>query len=118
MVSRQARALADGVDTNRSRRSLGVDVAQTALIFAVLAPGIAFALLGLLWLAGWIPRERLVSRITGSVFLACLLALSVIVWRLAGAGSRPVVVTFGDWFAVHEYHFPLILKADRLSLPF
>jgi NAD(P)H-quinone oxidoreductase subunit 5 len=27
-------------------------------------------------------------------------------------------VTFGNWFAVHEYRFPLVLMADHLSLPF
>jgi NAD(P)H-quinone oxidoreductase subunit 5 len=27
-------------------------------------------------------------------------------------------VRFGNWFAVHDYEFPLILMADRLSLPF
>jgi NADH-quinone oxidoreductase subunit L len=31
---------------------------------------------------------------------------------------RAVVVTFGNWFAVHDYRFPLVLMADRLSLPF
>ncbi len=29
-----------------------------------------------------------------------------------------MTVTFGNWFAVHDYHFPLVLMADRLSLPF
>ena len=29
-----------------------------------------------------------------------------------------MVVTFGNWFAVHDYRFPLVLLADRLSLPF
>ena len=28
------------------------------------------------------------------------------------------MVTFGNWFAVDDYHFPLVLMADRLSLPF
>ena len=28
------------------------------------------------------------------------------------------MVTFGNWFAVHDYHFPLVLMADRLSMPF
>jgi NADH-quinone oxidoreductase subunit L len=27
-------------------------------------------------------------------------------------------VTYGNWFTVHEYRFPLVLQADRLSLPF
>ena len=32
--------------------------------------------------------------------------------------ASAVVVTFGNWFAVHDYRFPLVLMADRLSLPF
>ena len=44
--------------------------------------------------------------------------------RSCGAGLEPrlwaqrVTVTFGNWFAVGDYHFPLVLMADRLSLPF
>jgi NAD(P)H-quinone oxidoreductase subunit 5 len=43
----------------------------------------------------------------------------VLAWTiLAPHGPTAVVVTFGSWFAVGDYHFPLVLMADRLSLPF
>src|SRR5690348_6313785 len=88
------------------------------LVFVVLAPGVVFGVLALLWLVGWVPAERVVSRITGAVFSASILALAVILWRLAATGASAVAVTFGNWFTVHDYHFPLVLMADRLSLPF
>src|SRR5581483_10387256 len=33
-------------------------------------------------------------------------------------GGHTVTVRFGDWFSVGAYAFPLVLTADRLSLPF
>jgi len=103
---------------------------QTILVFVVLAPGVVFSVLAFLWLLGWVPGERMVSRITGTTFSACVLGLAALLWKLAfGAGnfaagaaaataSPAVVVTFGNWFAVHDYRFPLVLMVDRLSLPF
>ena len=46
------------------------------------------------------------------------MALAVIVWILGATGTPRVAVAFGNWFTVHDYHFPLVLMADRLSLPF
>jgi NADH:ubiquinone oxidoreductase subunit 5 (subunit L)/multisubunit Na+/H+ antiporter MnhA subunit len=103
---------------------------QGILVFVVLAPGAVFGVLAFLWLLGWTPGERLVSRITGVTFSACVLGLAALLWKLAffpgnlspaplaASGSRAVVVTFGNWFAVHDYRFPLVLMVDRLSLPF
>ncbi|HUI82024.1 MAG TPA: proton-conducting transporter membrane subunit [Bryobacteraceae bacterium] len=95
-----------------------MDFSQATLSFAVLAPGVAFGVLAFLWLLGWVPTERVISRITGLTFSAAIFALAMIVWRLGATGDPSVVVTFGNWFAVHDYHFPLVLMADRLSLPF
>jgi NADH-quinone oxidoreductase subunit L len=95
-----------------------VDYSQTMLVFVVLAPGVVFAVLALVWLAGWVPAERVVSKITGVAFTASVLALAVVLWRLAATGAPAVTVVFGNWFTVHDYHFPLVLMADRLSLPF
>ena len=91
---------------------------EIMLVFVVLAPGVVFAVLGLLWLTGWVPPERLVSRVTGVTFSVSGFALAAIIWRLGASGAPAVVVNFGNWFAVHEYRFPLVLLADRLSLPF
>lgn len=95
-----------------------MDLAQATLVFLVLAPGVVFLVLALLWLAGWVPSERVLSRITGATFSASLPALGMMVWKLVSTGSPSVVVAFGNWFAVGAYHFPLVLMADPLSLPF
>ena len=93
---------------------------QAILAFVVMAPGIVFGTFALLWLLGWTPGERLLSWITGLTFSACTLGTAVLAWIVVSApnGSAPVTVTFGTWFAVGDYHFPLVLMADRLSLPF
>lgn len=95
-----------------------MDYSQSMLVFVVLAPGVVFAALALLWVAGWTAPERVISRITGATFSASLAGLAVILWRLTVSGAPAVTVTFGNWFNVHEYRFPLVLMADRLSLPF
>ena len=95
-----------------------MDLSQAALTFAIVAPGVVFAVFAFLWLLGCVPAERVVSRITGLTFSASIFALALIVWRLGATGAPSVVVTFGNWFAIHGYHFPLVLLADRLSLPF
>ena len=93
-----------------------MDYSQAMLVFVVLAPGVVFAGLALLWLLGSVPAERAVSRITGVTFSAAILGLLVVLRQVAATGA--VTVTFGNWFAVHDYHFPMVLLADRLSVPF
>jgi NADH:ubiquinone oxidoreductase subunit 5 (subunit L)/multisubunit Na+/H+ antiporter MnhA subunit len=95
-----------------------MSLSQGALVFVVMAPGAVFGLLALLWLFGWVPSERVLSRITGLTFAACVFTLAGLLWTLATTGASTIIVTFGNWFAVHEYRFPLVLLADRLSLPF
>jgi len=95
-----------------------VEFTQTLLLLVVLAPGVVFAGFALLWLLGWPAPERVLSRVTGATFAVSALALAAVAWRLAFSPARPVIVTFGNWFAVENYRFPLVLLADRLSLPF
>ena len=95
-----------------------MSLSQIILVAVVLAPGVAFALLSLSWLLGWVPGERVVSTLTGGTFSLCALGLCGLVWKLAASGSTTVGVTFGNWFAVQDYSFPLVLMADRLSLAF
>lgn len=95
-----------------------MSLSHPALVFVVMAPGTVFALLASLWLLGWVPSERVISRVTGLTFTACLLGLTTLLWTLAAPRASAITVTFGNWFAVHNYRFPLILMADRLSLPF
>ncbi len=95
-----------------------MDLWQATLSLVVLLPGAVFAVLALLWLIGWAPSERAVTRITSLTFSLAILALTAMSWHLRRAGTPSVAITFGNWFAVHDYHFPLALLADRLSLPF
>jgi NADH:ubiquinone oxidoreductase subunit 5 (subunit L)/multisubunit Na+/H+ antiporter MnhA subunit len=95
-----------------------VDLSQAALAYVVLSPGLVFGVFGLLWLMGWVPRERVLSRITGVTFSASVFYLAAIFWKLVSTGAPSVQVAFGNWFTVHDYRFPLVLMADRLSLPF
>ncbi|HWB83210.1 MAG TPA: proton-conducting transporter membrane subunit [Bryobacteraceae bacterium] len=92
-----------------------MDLSQALLLFVILTPGVVFSLISLLWLMGWVPKEHILSRITGIVFAASIFALAAMIWNV---GAGPVVIKFHDWFAVGEYQFPLVLMADRLSLPF
>lgn len=96
-----------------------MSVSQAALLFVVLAPGVVFGILASLWLLGWTPTERVLSWITGLTFSACAFGIAELAWTVASwNGAAGVVVTFGNWFAVENYHFPLVLMADRLALPF
>lgn len=95
-----------------------MSLSQFALVFAVSAPGLVFGVLALLWLLGWVPSERVLSRVTAVTFTGGVLALTGLAVNLLSTGTTSVVVTFGNWFAVEHYHFPLVLMADRLSFPF
>src|SRR5579875_3561009 len=117
MVQRQIPASSHGLDTS-FRRTIIVDLWQATLSLVVLLPGAIFAALALLWLMGWVPCERVVSRLTHLTFSLIILALTAVIWHLRAAGASSIVITFGNWFAVYDYHFPLALLADRLSFPF
>ena len=90
---------------------------ENLLIAIVAAPGLTFLGFALCWLLGWTPSERVVSRITSTLF-GLLSAASV--W-LAGwmitSGTASLHVSLGEWFRAGDYRFPLMLVADRLSLP-
>lgn len=92
---------------------------QAVLVLVVSAPGAVFAALALLWMCGWTPGERAVSWMTRLTFLGCTAGVAALAWTvMAPHGPTAIGVTFGNWFAVGEYRFPLVLTADRLSLPF
>lgn len=93
-----------------------MDFPQSMLVFAVVAPGVVFAVLALMWLLGWTPPERVVARFTGATFAAALLSMTVVFPKVLRSGT--VTVEFGSWFTVHDYHFPMVLIADRLSVAF
>jgi NADH:ubiquinone oxidoreductase subunit 5 (subunit L)/multisubunit Na+/H+ antiporter MnhA subunit len=93
-----------------------VNLSQTILVSVVLAPGVVFGILALLWLLGWNTGERALSWITSLTFSTCACGVAALAWTIASTSK--VTVTFGSWFAVGNYHFPLVLLADRLSLLF
>lgn len=83
----------------------------------VAAPGITFLALSLVWLLGWTPPEKVVSRVTQVVYSGITLACGVLAWLLYSSGATSLKVELGDWFVAGEYRFPLTLLADWLSLP-
>jgi len=89
---------------------------QDILVFVVVAPGVIFGLFSLLWLLDWVPSERLMSSITGVTFSASTAGVAALIWKIGSASN--VSVSLGNWFAVGNYHFPLVLMVDRLSVPF
>jgi NAD(P)H-quinone oxidoreductase subunit 5 len=91
---------------------------QAMLLFVVFGPGVVFFGLSLLWLLGWNAPERFLSRVTAVVYASATAAILWLLWLVAGRGEPAVVVALGDWFAVHEYQFPLVLLGDALSLSF
>lgn len=91
---------------------------QTVLLAVVLAPGAVFALAGVLWMLGWNPPERVLTRATAVVYSLSAAAVAWLAWSLQASGLTSIAVPLGDWFTVHEYRFPLVLLGDRLSLPF
>ena len=94
-----------------------MSVFEAILVFVVVAPGAIFAVFSLVWLLlAWAPRERLLSWVTGLTFSACAFGVAALIWKLATVSK--ITVSLGSWFVVGNYHFPLVLMADRLSAPF
>lgn len=91
---------------------------QWILLSVVLAPGAVFLTFSFLWLLGWDAPEKFLSRVTGLVYSASAAAVAWLISDIIFRGGQPVIVSLGDWFAVHESQFPLVLLGDPLSLPF
>ncbi|MEK7833047.1 MAG: hypothetical protein AAB401_18300, partial [Acidobacteriota bacterium] len=83
----------------------------------ILLPGGLCAALGIGWLAGWKPTERLVARLTTACYSLTLLVVGAMWWELLVGGKTQLSAVYGDWFHVGHYHFPLALWADFISLP-
>jgi NADH-quinone oxidoreductase subunit L len=91
---------------------------EAIFLAIVLAPGAVFAIFSLLWLLGWDAPERALTRATAIVYSLATSAVAWLAWSLHASGAQAIIVPLGDWFTVHDYHFPLVLLGDRLSLPF
>jgi NADH-quinone oxidoreductase subunit L len=90
---------------------------EQLLAFLVAAPGALFALLALLWLLGWKPPEKLLSRVTATLFSTMAIACAWLGWTLSSTGDPAIRASFPAWFQAGEYHFELLLIADHLSWP-
>ena len=65
-----------------------VSLSQAILVFVVLAPGVVFGVLALLWLLGWIPRRTLAFQdYRLDVFRLRLWSCATCLWKLALHGS-------------------------------
>jgi len=95
-----------------------MSVWQALLLAVVIAPGVVFGALSLLWLLGWTASERVLTRITAATYTLAATGVAALLWHLAATNSFAMSLRMGDWFVVHGYEFPLVLQVDRLSLPF
>jgi NAD(P)H-quinone oxidoreductase subunit 5 len=94
-----------------------MDILELLTAGIVAAPGIVFLLLGALWLLGWQPSEKAVAVITAITFVAEVCAVVALIAGMVVTGRTTVPVTLGSWFEAGSYSFPLVLLADRLSVP-
>ncbi|MCB1019959.1 MAG: hypothetical protein KDC27_08525 [Acidobacteria bacterium] len=83
----------------------------------VVAPGVAFASLGLCWLVDLKLGEKPIGRITAAAYLSASAMLAILFVNMLQAGESAVSVSLGAWFQIDEYSFPLTLLGDRLSIP-
>ncbi|MEZ5402536.1 MAG: proton-conducting transporter membrane subunit [Bryobacteraceae bacterium] len=89
----------------------------SALVALVVAPGVLFAVLALLWLLGLTPGERFIARSTAVLYLALTGVALWLGWFLWSTGQPSVYAEGADWFQSGEYRFNLSLLADHLSWP-
>ncbi len=83
----------------------------------VALPGLTFLSLSLLWLVGWTPSERAVARLSALTFGLMTVGVAWLSWLMFVSGTLSVRLSLGEWFTAGDYHFPLAMLADRLSLP-
>ena len=88
------------------------------LLAAIVAsPGVNCFALALVWMLGGRPSERAVAYLTRATFFAKTGAVAALAALMYQAGAESVHLPLGDWFHAGNYHFPLELFVDRLSLP-
>ncbi len=87
------------------------------LIAIIFLPGLLFAALGLSWLLGATPHERLVAQLTKACYALCTLGMAWLGVRMIVTGQTVVRASLGDWFTVEQYHFPLAFVLDRVAFP-
>ena len=83
----------------------------------VFLPGLVSLLLGAFWLLGIELSERMVARLTGLCYLISTGSILILLGMMLQTGQNEVRLSLGNWFEAGEYHFPLLLVIDRLSMP-
>jgi NADH:ubiquinone oxidoreductase subunit 5 (subunit L)/multisubunit Na+/H+ antiporter MnhA subunit len=83
----------------------------------VLLPGCVFLTLAAAWLLGWNGNEKVLTRVTQITYALLTVGVLTLGWKLGQQGFPTLAVSFGNWFQVAHYGFPLTLLIDRLSLP-
>lgn len=87
------------------------------LVAIVAAPGLCFLFLALIWLLGFTPSERNITRL--SKFVALMASVGSL--SLAGAmwwnGTARLSASLGNWMHAGHYAFPVVLVLDWVSLP-
>ena len=90
---------------------------ETLTGMMVLLPGCVFLVLSAAWLLGWNGNEKVLGRVTMITYSLLTAGVFVLAWKLSMQGFPTLAVSFGHWFEVGHYGFPVTMMIDRLSLP-
>lgn len=90
---------------------------ETLAGLLVVLPGSVFLSLAAAWVLGWNGHERVLARVTMITYSLLTVGVAVLGIALSLRGMPVLTVSFGNWFEVGHYGFPLVLLFDRLSLP-
>jgi NADH-quinone oxidoreductase subunit L len=77
-----------------------------------------FLLLGASWLVDLPICEKLIGRSIKVAYGLMLLAFFCLLYLVYQAPSHALHVSFGDWFKVGSYVYPLSFQMDALTMPF
>lgn len=89
---------------------------ESLLTGLVIAPGALFAALAFVWLLGWTPGERVIAKLTATLY-TLLTAGAIWLGYSMGSASAVVETREAHWFHIGKYHFGLALRSDWLSFP-
>jgi len=90
---------------------------NTLILLALVLPLGHFLGVGMLWLIGFQPAERWLSRTSRGLYGVAFVVFSVEGLLMLWHGEASNRIQFGDWFATEHSHFGITLVVDRLSLP-
>ncbi|MEX2264467.1 MAG: proton-conducting transporter membrane subunit [Bryobacteraceae bacterium] len=91
---------------------------ESLLICTIAAPGLIFFALGMVWLLGWSPAERFISRLTGATYLFCTASTLVLLFQMQDRNLPSISAPLDQWFGAGKYAFASSLFMDRLSMTY